>query len=361
MSELHDRVAHAREHLVSRWSARREADAWTGIERRQHTASQTRWLAATASALVLLVLLLVWRTRPSTELVAPAPLPPPSAAEKDQGPGFRMTALTAETRVTELERSPSVVRLRLEQGSATFDVTPSRYKDFEILAGEARARVLGTVFTVELHPETVSVAVERGRVRLDWPGGFVELGAGEKHVVPRRGQESHHARPRGSDEPARPAPPKPPDWRELAARGAYHEAYAALAAGGASAVRHEPGDLLLAADVARLGGHPSEAVPRLETVVASYGGDSRAPLAAFTLGRVLLDQLGRPARAADAFARARRMAPGGALAEDALAREIEARARAGDQANARRLADEYLARYPAGRRAAAVRRHVGLD
>jgi transmembrane sensor len=124
-------------------------------------------------------------------------------------------------------------------------------------------------------------------------------------------------------------------------------------------VRDETADLLLAADTARLSGDPGAAVPYLERVVRNHAGDPRAGLASFTLGRVLLDELGRPSEAADAFARARK--GGGPLAEDALAREVEATARAGDTVRSQELAREYQALYPNGRRAKSVSRWGGLD
>jgi transmembrane sensor len=93
--------------------------------------------------------------------------------------------------------------------------------------------------------------------------------------------------------------------------------------------------------------------------VRAHASDPRAGLASFTLGRVLLDELGRPREAADAFARAR--AAGGPLAEDALAREVEATSRAGDTAKSRELARAYQHLYPHGRRAKAVSRFGGLD
>jgi transmembrane sensor len=134
-----------------------------------------------------------------------------------------------------------------------------------------------------------------------------------------------------------------------------------MTAEGAGAVRDEPGDLLFAADVARLSGNPALAVPRLERVIRAHAGDSRAPLAAFTLGRTLLDGLGRPREAADAFARARRLSPGGALAQDALAREVESWSRAGEAGLAHQRALDYLRLYPGGRREKAVRYHGGLE
>ena len=71
--------------------------------------------------------------------------------------------------------------------------------------------------------------------------------------------------------------------------------------------------------------------------------------------------LSRPHDAAEAFAQARALAPDGALAMDALAREVEARARAGDAEAARARAEEYIARYPNGLRVAAVRRWGALE
>ena len=158
--------------------------------------------------------------------------------------------------------------------------------------------------------------------------------------------------------PAAPSP-SPSSWRPLAQSGRYDEAHTALKKAGPNAVRDETADLLLAADAARLGGYPSEAVPYLERVVRAHASDPRSSLASFTLGRVLLDELGRPREAAEAFAAARKA--GGPLAEDALAREVEAASRAGDTARSGELAREYLTRYPKGRRVKAVSRFGGLD
>ncbi|HEX2659761.1 MAG TPA: hypothetical protein VHU40_15860 [Polyangia bacterium] len=119
--------------------------------------------------------------------------------------------------------------------------------------------------------------------------------------------------------------------------------------------------LIHAADEARRAGKAADAVPLLQRLLREHPADVRAPLAAFTLGRVLLAQLRRPGEAADAFALARRLAPHGALAGDALAREVEASARAGDAARAARLAADYVAAYPHGQRREAVRRWGGLD
>jgi transmembrane sensor len=111
----------------------------------------------------------------------------------------------------------------------------------------------------------------------------------------------------------------------------------------------------MAADRARLAGHAAEGAELLRKLVRVHPADPRAPLAAFTLGRLLLMELGRPADAAAAFAEARRLSPKGAFAEDALAREVEALAKAGLTADAQARADEYRRLYPNGRRMATVR------
>jgi transmembrane sensor len=128
-----------------------------------------------------------------------------------------------------------------------------------------------------------------------------------------------------------------------------------------SVVTNSAEDLMLAADAARLSGHPERAPEYLRRITTEHRRDSRAPLAAFTLGRILLTQLGDPAEAQRAFALTRELAPGGALAEDALAREVESAERSGQRARAQALADEYSKRYPAGKRLDAVRRQGGLE
>ena len=68
--------------------------------------------------------------------------------------------------------------------------------------------------------------------------------------------------------------------------------------------------------------------------------------------------LGRPGDAAKAFALARALAPIGALAADALAREAEAWRQGGDSVRATARAKEYLRSYPTGERAEWMKRIV---
>jgi transmembrane sensor len=246
--------------------------------------------------------------------------------------------------------------------------------------------VLGTVFEVERTATGTRVAVSRGRVALRWPDGTLELGAGQSRWIPRseRGEHAQTAVPAGGTrrssarsergdvalaeaasaseaKSARQSERRGPaqSWRQHAEQGDFKRAFTLLQA-EREPVADDVEELLLAADAARLSGHPAQALPFLRKVVDRHDDDPRAPLAAFTLGGVLLNQLGHPREAQSAYARARALSPRGSLAQDALAREVEAAHRAGDPARARVLALDYLERYPNGRRVQAVRGFGGL-
>jgi TolA-binding protein len=104
--------------------------------------------------------------------------------------------------------------------------------------------------------------------------------------------------------------------------------------------------LLSAGERAQLVGHPQQAIGFYDQILRENPADPRAAEAAFTAGRLLLHALSRPRQAAERFAQARRLAPHGPMAEDALAQEIESWARAGKTARARARVEEFRALYP---------------
>jgi transmembrane sensor len=149
------------------------------------------------------------------------------------------------------------------------------------------------------------------------------------------------------------------DWRSLYQSGDYAGAAQRLFEAGAE-VANDPAVLMDAADVARLSEHPEASVGYLSRVLREYAASPVAPLAGFTLGRVLLERLGQPADAAEAFAFASSSARG-SLAQDALAREVEAWSKAGRSHEAYERAQLYVRRYPSGWRLHAVRLYGGLE
>jgi transmembrane sensor len=103
------------------------------------------------------------------------------------------------------------------------------------------------------------------------------------------------------------------------------------------------------------------AVAHLRTLIDRFPADPHAQVAAFTIGRLLLESLGQPRQAAASFEHARVLAGRAPVAEDALAREVEAWAAAGERALARRRAELYRQLYPDGSRLPAVLRVGGLE
>ena len=285
--------------------------------------------------------------------------------------GTTAAPLSEDAALEVTRTSAELVSSELVRGAYRFDVVHNAARTFRVRAGAVQVDVLGTQFAMtRTQDEHVRVEVTSGRVRVLSDGQQAELGAGEIGVFPRPASTTMTralADDAGSaDEVAPTTPVHAPvaatvnrGWVHLAQAGDYDAAYVALKQTKEAA--HGPVELMLAADAARLSHHPQEALGSLGAVMEKYPRDPRAPLAAFTLGRVLLDDLGRPADAGAAFARARSLAPTGPIAEDALAREVEAWSRSGDPVRAQTRAEEYLARYPNGTRARSVRRFGGLE
>ena len=277
---------------------------------------------------------------------APAPLAERRAPEvvtlKDQS---RAIPLVPETRLSVEEDAAERVHLRLERGHARFEVTRRPERSFTVRAANVTVSVIGTTFGVEVVADRVAVSVEKGIVEVDWGVGQKRLLAGESGWFPPL-VLSGEAEPMadGSAHPTKSA-----------------RSTSAPPAGSAHASGRGAPELLADVDAARAAGHPERAVELLKQLLQDYPRDPRAPLAAFTLGRVLLNELGRPREAAAAFNDVRRMAPASQFAEDALAREIEAWSRASEPSRARALAATYLERYPAGRHARRVKALAGLE
>jgi transmembrane sensor len=264
----------------------------------------------------------------------------------------------------------------LQRGSASFDVRPGGPRRWQIECGLATVEVVGTRFSCARAPGHLIVSVQRGAVVVR--GERVvdrarRLAAGESLEV----IEASPARVVADDERAREATAASPDvtsvdgetgeaarssergrdsWRALARVGRPDAAFDAL---GIAGVRRETrrlgvADLLALADVARLSGHPAEAVGPLARILSDFTRDPQAPLAAFALGRLELDALDEPRAAARALERSLALGVPRSLLEDVRARLVEADTRSGDAAAARAAAEEYLRQFPTGRHRAEI-------
>jgi transmembrane sensor len=269
-----------------------------------------------------------------------------------------------------VEESPSHVRVDVVRGSGRYSVVPNPERSFEVRSGTVTVTVVGTEFLVEQRAEGTWVEVFRGKVRVAWATDQAFLAAGESGIFPpSHSATALPAAPNSSEssvgerDEAPPRPAQSPQltqvYRSRVAHHDYRGAYAVLTRHPALA-GDSVEELLVAADVARLSDHPSEALPYLQRVIREHPHDERAPLAAFTLGRTLVG-LGRTQEAMVMFGRVRGSWPESPLAEDALVRQAEASSKLGDLTTARRLAEQYDREYPSGRRRSEVRHHAGLE
>jgi hypothetical protein len=270
--------------------------------------------------------------------------------------GTTVASQGAATRAVVTRTTPERVELALSGGAASFAVPARGRREVVVTMARFEVKILAAAFTLAPAGERAQIDVAEGSVDVTWPGGHAVVPGGTSTVLPPETAASPTT-PRDDGRASRAR------FLMQVAKRDYAGAYRSLVT-TPSVADHSPEGLMRAADAARLSGHPAAAVPYYERVVGDFATDARAPVAAFTLGRVLLTQLDRPRAAADAFATSRRLAPMGPLATDAWAREVEAASRAGDAARARDLARAYLAHHAdeeSSPRAAAVRRAGGLE
>jgi transmembrane sensor len=293
---------------------------------------------------------------------------PEGGARVDLDDGSEI-ALSDRARFEVLQNDGRELVLHARRGRFDVHVQAGGPRRWTIECGLATVVVVGTRFSIERSPDRVFVSVAEG----------VVLVRGE--LVPDRVQRLERGQSIEVLAPRRPAPapaaviaPEAPPvvepavepaaratrprWRDLADRGLYDSAYEALGPSGvrSEARRASAEELFALADVARLSGHPAEAVGPLEQLVREHPRDPSSALAAFTLGRIESDALHRADRAARAFEQAIELGLPDTLRADALARLALSLETAGDREGARRAASRYLAEHPEGPRAQAMTR-----
>lgn len=382
MTRITEQVEALREQVQPQWNDERAARVYAGIGQLRRRRIVGRAGVSLGMAAAAAVCVAVWGgSSESAPMAAKSPASTPEVASSTadahklrlaDGSVARLFGSHSELEV--LDNTAGRVELALHAGRAKFDVVPNPDREFIVQAGNVRIVVIGTIFEVERTQGRVRVAVQRGRVRVEAPSGVRMLTRGQARLFEQAVVAP--IAPAPVAEPVAPvaaieeAPPpvrqlrarkrrvRGAGWRSLARAGDYEGAFAALQAG--SRVENSASALMDAADASRLSGHPMEAVKYLERVGTVHAGSPQAPLAAFTLGRVLLDRLGQPHRAARAFRLARELSPRGSLVQDALAREVESLSKAGAALEANRRARLYLRTYPRGRRLRAVQLYGGL-
>jgi len=367
MDELSPQIGSALSHVTveDSWDEQRTAASWRGFQRKRR-----RRAVARSSAAVAFVAMLAgggyYLTRGSDERAMhasePAAVPAPVDHATQESPAeiaLHDDAVISPEKGADIDVVQSTderLEVRVVRGKSRFRVPRGAKRRLKVVAGKVAIEVYAAEFSVAHYEDATDVWAHQGEVVVLWNDEPETIEAGEHRRFEIADEETVMPpelieRDRGEHRK---------DWREYARDDRFDAAYEALRRAGEGATKGKVSDLLLAADVFRMSGHPREAVSPLNRVVDDHASDPRAPLAAFTLGRVLLDDLGQPGAAARAFRRARELNASGALAEDALAREVEAWSKAGQENKARQRAKDYLRTYPNGHRAHAVKRYSGL-
>ena len=307
----------------------------------------------------------------------------------DDGTRFALTAGTS-ARVASLDARGA--HLVIEKGGATAAVVHRQNSRWRVDAGPFQVVVVGTRFDVSWDAATriLDLKLYEGSVRVS--GGMLSdelnVRAGQRlrafadaarvemsdDAGVEAAQASAHPVEPGAHEPEatlnEPAAAAPDpssgaglgavtagsatNWLTLAASGKYRDAVAAAEKEGfeAECRRASGSDLLVLADAARLSGSAARAEQAYSAARAKLPGGGRA---SYGLGLVAFDLRADFASAARHFETYLREQPSGSLRVEATGRMMEALQRAGRLSEARRIAEQYLARYPRGPQAARAR------
>src|SRR5690606_8491466 len=190
---------------------------------------------------------------------------------------------------------------RVEQGAVRFEVDAASNKAIRVYAGASFLHVIRSSFTLQVNNEDAQLSVLSGTLSLTTPEKEQVLVAGQKaRISPPQASPEQKSKAEQAPKSAADTRASFTNWRKLARDADYKGAYAAIEK-RPGIVDSTPNDLMLASDVARQSGHPLQASQLLTRVMSEFPGDARAPLAAFTRGRIQLENLGNPAAAAASF------------------------------------------------------------
>jgi hypothetical protein len=299
--------------------------------------------------------------------------------------------LTPGTRGRLRAVTPEVVHFIVDHGTASFRITPNPHRRWSVEAGPFVVSVRGTDFTVRWEPtnETLDIELRQGRVAVSGPvvGEELVLRPGQNLSVnlPKREtviSEGGRAEASGTvppaapaaSETASPAPPPAavsasatparqaagkaaPSWRDALAKGDWGRILAEAERDGieASLKTRSSEDLFALADAARYRHRPDLARSALLAERERFPSSARALDAVFLLGRVEEMRASGKAAALGWYDEYLGRAPSGTYAAEALGRKLILVKDVEGLASARRIAAEYLVRFPHGSYAEAAR------
>jgi transmembrane sensor len=313
----------------------------------------------------------------------------PSRLDLEDGSWVR---LRPRSRVELLENGPARILVGLRQGAMRLQVTPGGPRRWVVEAGLANVEIVGTELSIERSSRRVRVEVHHGAVLVRGPtvpDGVQRVSAGQTLDVMALDAAPARAVSNGPMQETGDAVglPRPSEEERLVQTEGVPELVHEQRADAPRAVRRpapterpalvEPIDppsetvtseetapaaprpRITDADALRSSGRLAEAADVLAQIAADPDDARDGAIAAFTWGRLELDRLDRPARAARAFERAIALGLPPSLLEDARAARVQAYSRVPDARAARRAAAEYREHHPTGRWRPEVDRWLG--
>ena len=328
--------------------------------------------------------------------------PTNSSAEVRFSDGSLLSAAPgARVRVEETERRGA--RILVEKGALSAAVQHQAESNWRFGAGPYEVRVTGTKFRLAWDPERaeIDLRLDEGSVEVESPAGprRVEVRAGQRFHASERAGFLHveNVEPPASAAPASAAPEPPLEpaaaavvprqgepsgadeskprvasstaslaheeaWPELARRGQFGAIVTQAKARGIEAClgSSPAADLRALADAARYGGDTVLAERSLEALRSRFSGSANGRAAAFLLGRTH-ESRGDLAGADRWYRVYLKESPTAELAADALAGRMRVASTLSRRAEAKALAEEYLARHPNGVDARLARKLAGPD
>ncbi len=264
---------------------------------------------------------------------------------------------------------------RVREGELSVKVEHADTTDWRFLAGPFEVRVVGTQFELEWEPERseLSVVMREGRVRVIGPQkSETIMSAGESRTfkeappkaalapvagaLPAREVARAEDAPAEEDTPAAPhlaakaaARAKAPSWARLVGKGRFGDVVEqAESMGIASALSSRSSqDLEALAQAAQYTGRMALALKTWSAVRQRFGSQTSGRQAAFFMGRIY-DQQGKGQSALSWLDTYLMEAGSGVYASEALGRKLTLVQRLQGEAEARKVAREYLRRFPKG-------------
>jgi hypothetical protein len=248
------------------------------------------------------------------------------------------------------KRSDAEIILALLSGEGDFDVTHLDGRRVIVTTPQFDVEVIGTKFHVAVtgneNTSDVLVRVDRGTVQVR-----SNRNSGRSNVERRltTGETWTSAVPSPSVAPSI-SNTNPPEIAPSLPSSVDKENGPA---------RSSAKELFESAERLRMNGRLRDAAAQLDSLRRQFPGDSRAPLAAFELGRIRMDGLGDYAGAATAFESSLKLNPSASFREDVEARLVTLYDRMGQASACEASKRAYLARYPRGSHVSSVGRACG--